>query len=156
MNTSVKQYAQSIHTEICDVTVYASKNAITAIELCRYDAFVRKNEITEKCCCELNEYFEGKRKSFDVPLELHGSPFSVKVWQALSSIPYGETASYKEIAVKAGSPKAFRAVGNANHKNPIPIIIPCHRVVSADGSIGGYAYPSAIKEKLLALEKRNK
>ncbi len=145
-------FFQSIVTAIGGVTVYANANGILRVALCSFNEVMRKNTMTEKACREIEEYFAGSRKEFDLPLLLNGSPFNIKVWNALRDIPYGVTVSYKDVAKMTGSPKATRAVGNANHKNPIPLIIPCHRVISADGKIGGYGYPIEIKQKLLALE----
>ncbi len=101
---------------------------------------------------ELDEYFELKRKKFSVQLDETGTSFQKKVWKELRKIPYGETASYKEVAINLGNPKAVRAVGNANAANPIPIITPCHRVINTNGNIGGYSAGIKIKEKLLELE----
>lgn len=102
---------------------------------------------------ELDEYFAGKRTAFDVPLDLsYGTDFQIKVWQALCQIPYGQTMSYKELAERVGKPTAFRACANANGKNPISLIVPCHRVVASDGGLGGYTGGVSIKETLLALE----
>lgn len=103
---------------------------------------------------QLEEYFEGKRKEFDLPLQAAGTDFQKKVWQALREIPYGETASYGGIAEKIGNKNACRAVGMANNRNPIAVIIPCHRVVGADGSLTGYAGGLDKKEFLLKLESR--
>ena len=105
---------------------------------------------------QLREYFAGKRKIFTLPLKEQGSEFQNKVWQELLKIPYGETASYGEIARLIGNPKAQRAVGMANHNNPWGIIVPCHRVIAHDGSLGGYAGGLEIKTYLLQLEKANK
>ena len=102
---------------------------------------------------QLDEYFEGKRKTFDIVLDPKGTEFQRKVWDKLMNIPYGQTASYKDIAVKVGNDKASRAIGMANNKNPIPIIIPCHRVVGSSGKMVGYAGGLDIKESLLNLEK---
>lgn len=102
---------------------------------------------------QIGEYFAGSRQSFDLPLDLRGTPFQIAVWQALGKIPYGETRSYAEIARAVGSPTACRAVGMANHRNPIPIVIPCHRVVGSDGSLVGYGGGLRIKRLLLALER---
>lgn len=107
---------------------------------------------TEK---ELAEYFAGERKVFTFPLSLSGTDFRLKVWRTLENIPYGETRSYADIAAAIGSPKACRAVGGASHNNPVSIIIPCHRVIGADGSLTGYGGGVAIKEYLLKLEKMN-
>ncbi|MGQ0537159.1 MAG: methylated-DNA--[protein]-cysteine S-methyltransferase [Methanobacteriota archaeon] len=102
---------------------------------------------------ELAEYFAGRRKRFDATLDVReGTAFERGVWRELSTIPYGETRSYGWIAERIGSPKAVRAVGRANGKNPIAIVVPCHRVVAADGGLGGYSCGLEPKEKLLALE----
>lgn len=105
---------------------------------------------------QLKEYFRGERKQFQLPLDLRGTPFQRKVWNALQEIPYGETRAYAEIAVVVGNPRAVRAVGHANGRNPIPIIVPCHRVIRTNGSLGGYGGGLDVKESLLALEARNK
>lgn len=102
---------------------------------------------------QLSEYFGGERKSFDLPLTPEGTAFRKKVWNTLTKIPYGETITYGELACRAGNPKAVRAVGGANHHNPIPIIIPCHRVIGADGTLTGYGGGLELKEKLLTLER---
>ncbi len=101
---------------------------------------------------QLIEYLKGERTEFTLPLNPSGTPFQKKVWEVLRSIPYGETLSYKEVAVRAGNPKASRAVGMANNKNPIPVIIPCHRVIGADGRLVGYGGGLPTKVKLLTLE----
>jgi methylated-DNA-[protein]-cysteine S-methyltransferase len=104
---------------------------------------------------QLEEYFAGQRKAFDLPLAPDGTEFQRKVWQALLTIPYGETRSYRDIAEIIGCPKGYRAVGMANNRNPITIIIPCHRVIGADGSLVGYGSGIERKVYLLELEKRN-
>ncbi|MBK7631456.1 MAG: methylated-DNA--[protein]-cysteine S-methyltransferase [Ignavibacteriales bacterium] len=101
---------------------------------------------------QLKEYFAGTRKKFDVPLDVEGTEFQKRVWIELQKIPYGKTISYKTLSEKLGHVKAIRAVGTANGKNPIAIIIPCHRVIGADGKLVGYAGGLDIKEKLLHLE----
>ncbi len=101
---------------------------------------------------QLDEYFRGLRRSFDLPVNPSGTEFQKRVWRALRDIPYGETRSYGEIARAADSPKAFRAVGMANHSNPVSIIIPCHRVIGADGSLTGYGGGLETKRFLLRLE----
>ena len=105
---------------------------------------------------ELGEYFEGKRESFDVPLEADGTDFQRDVLGALQQIPYGETRTYGEIAEHLGKPRASRAVGAANGRNPIPILIPCHRVIGSDGSLTGFGGGIDTKEFLLSLERRQK
>lgn len=102
---------------------------------------------------QLDEYFSGKRKKFTLPLKPKGTIFQEKVWKALLDIPYGETRSYKQIAVQAGSEKACRAVGMANNRNPIMILIPCHRVIGANGAMVGYGGGISVKEYLLNLEQ---
>ena len=102
---------------------------------------------------QLNQYFSGERKDFNLPLSLNGTEFQKKVWNALQKIPYGETDTYGGIAAKIGSPKASRAVGMSNNKNPIMIIVPCHRVIGANGSLTGYAGGLEMKKYLLDLEK---
>ena len=111
------------------------------------------NPVVQQTIKELEEYFAGNRKVFTVPLDLRGTEFQKKVWEALREIPYGETRSYKEIAEKIGNPKASRAVGMANHRNPIGIVVPCHRVVGANGKLTGYAGGIPMKQALLELEK---
>lgn len=101
---------------------------------------------------QLLEYLAGVRREFDLPLAPKGTEFYRSVWRALEEIPYGETRSYRDIAQAVGRPKAVRAVGQANHNNPIPIIIPCHRVVGANGSLTGYGGGLDLKERLLRLE----
>ena len=103
---------------------------------------------------QLDEYFAGQRKNFNLPLSINGSAFQQKVWHALQQIPYGQTVSYKDIAVAIDNPKACRAVGMANHNNQICIIIPCHRVIGSNGSLTGYAEGIDIKQQLLDLEKQ--
>lgn len=104
---------------------------------------------------QLDAYFAGKRRSFDLPLSLQGTPFQKEVWQALLTIPYGQTCCYGDIAAKVGRPKASRAVGMANHNNPVIIIVPCHRVVGKDGSLTGYGGGLDVKQYLLELEQRH-
>ena len=113
-------------------------------------------EILGKCVAELEMYFAGKLKEFTVPLKLIGTDFRKKCWQALRTIPYGETISYKELAIKVGNPKACRAVGGANHHNPIVIIVPCHRVIGSGGSLTGFGGGLDKKQFLLDHEKKHK
>lgn len=101
---------------------------------------------------QLNEYFDLKRTGFDLPLDLMGTDFQIEVWKILARIPYGKTVSYKDVASKLKSKKSFRAVGTANGKNPVCIIIPCHRVIAANGKLGGYSGGLKNKTKLLAIE----
>jgi methylated-DNA-[protein]-cysteine S-methyltransferase len=103
---------------------------------------------------QLRAYFAGELEAFDLPLAPEGTPFQQKVWDELCKIPYGQTISYGELARRIGNPNASRAVGLANGSNPIPVVIPCHRVIGADGKLTGYGGGLPIKEKLLALERR--
>lgn len=114
----------------------------------------RKEEtsIVKSAYRQIEDYLNGKRKSFDLPLKPEGTEFQRLVWAALLDIPHGQTRSYQEVAEKIGRPKAYRAVGLANNKNPLPIIIPCHRVIGKDGKMVGYAGGLDIKEKLLSVE----
>ena len=101
---------------------------------------------------QLAEYFSGERVDFDLPLDAGGTPFQRRVWQALTEIPYGRTSTYGEIARRLGRPRAARAVGGANNRNPLPVVVPCHRVIGAGGSLTGYAGGLRIKRFLLDLE----
>ena len=115
---------------------------------------LEETELILQCKMQLDEYFRGERKTFDLPLAPKGTDFQKNVWNALQEIPYGETKTYGEIAAAVGNPKAARAVGMANNKNPIGIIIPCHRVVGANGKLVGYAGGMEKKEWLLQLERK--
>lgn len=114
---------------------------------------ITKTLLISEATRQLTEFFAGNRKDFDLPLTLTGTDFQMSVWQALQTIPYGETRSYKDIAILIGNPKASRAVGLANNRNPISIIVPCHRVIGQNGSLTGYGGGLAAKEYLLELEK---
>ncbi|MFT3994968.1 MAG: methylated-DNA--[protein]-cysteine S-methyltransferase [Dysgonomonas sp.] len=111
-------------------------------------------DVLEQAILQLTEYFAGKRINFDLPIKQSGTDFQKKAWDYLSTIPYGNTVSYKEEAIAIGSPKGSRAVGSANGKNNIAIIVPCHRVINESGSLGGYAYGLDMKKFLLRLEQQ--
>ena len=111
-----------------------------------------KNIIIEKTINELSEYFDGKRKKFNIPIQLSGTQFQLKAWDALNKIPYAKTVSYSEQAKISGNPKATRAIGNANNANPISIIVPCHRVIGKSGKLVGYGGGLDRKNYLLDLE----
>ena len=111
-----------------------------------------ETDLLKETLRQMGEYFSGTRREFTLPLAPRGTAFQMKVWNALSAIPYGQTRSYRDIALQAGSPSATRAVGGANHRNPIRIIIPCHRVIGGNGSLTGYGGGLDKKEALLALE----
>lgn len=114
----------------------------------------KSSALLKEACRQLDEYFQGKRKAFDLPLAYTGTPFQESVWRELQKIPYGETRSYEDIAVGVGNPKAVRAVGQANNKNPILLIVPCHRVIQKNGDISGFACGIEAKKYLLELEHR--
>ena len=115
----------------------------------------RSGQWARQAVRELEEYAAGRRKAFTVPLDLDGTAFQKKVWKALLTIPYGQTRSYGQIARQVGIPRAARAVGMANHENPVAIVVPCHRVISSDGSLGGYAGGVQMKSQMLRLEQAN-
>lgn len=130
---------------------FARGGAKTGAEASGTDA----SPLARRARTQLAEYFAGRRKTFDLPLGVRGTPFQQKVWDLLRRIPYGQTRSYGQIAAAAGNPKACRAVGMANNKNPLCIVVPCHRVVGADGSLTGYAEGVDKKAFLLELERKN-
>lgn len=144
-------------TKIGRLEIEENGEAITKIDFARKEIkeSIDKKEtlLLKEAIKQLNEYFEGKRNLFDLPLAPEGTDFQRKVWNALKEIPFGETRSYGEIAKVIGNEKASRAVGMANNKNPIMIVIPCHRVIGANGKLVGYAGGIEVKEKLLKLEK---
>ena len=133
-------------------------DAISRVSFCGgkkgFDGYtVVETPLIKKAASQLAEYFAGRRRKFDLPLSPEGTEFQRSVWQALQSIPFGETRSYGNIAAQIGNPKACRAVGMANNRNPIVIIIPCHRVIGQDGSLTGYGGGIDIKQYLLDMEK---
>lgn len=135
------------HKGICQIVLPNTEIEVNATE--------KLTPIIEKTITQLKEYFQGERKNFDVPLSLKGTDFQLKVWRELMKIPYGHTICYSELAEKIGNSKAQRAVGMANNRNPVPIIVPCHRVVGKNGNLTGYGGGLDIKAKLLKLEKDN-
>ena len=139
---------RTIETLIGALTLTASADAITAVRFGAQDAR-DVSALLDAAESQLREYFA---RTFDLPLDPRGTAFELRVWAALRTIPYGETRSYGAIAAAIGSPQAARAVGMANHRNPLPILIPCHRVIGADGSLTGYAGGLETKRRLLALE----
>lgn len=153
------KYIKKIHTKIGNIQIIEEENQIIEIKInakLEEKAMGKNTPNLEKTAKQLIEYLEGNRKKFDVPFNPKGTKFMQQVWTALQEIPYGEVRSYSEIAKRIGNPKSARAVGMANHRNPIPIIIPCHRVIEANGKLGGYALGIENKEFLLQLEKQNK
>lgn len=150
-------YLFSYQTIIGEIRIIESGKAITEVyfpgENLIVDAVVEETPLLKRAGEQLVAYFAGKRKIFDLPLAPKGTEFQQNVWKALQEIPYGETRSYGDIAKRIGNPKAYRAVGMSNNKNPLPIFIPCHRVIGTNGKLVGYAGGLDIKEHLLKLEK---
>ena len=134
------------------LTIAAHEKGIVSIHFgdVELDMPRKPSTLTNKAATQIQEYFAGKRREFDLPLDPKGTDFQLTVWKALQTVPYGETRTYAQIAEAIGKPHAYRAVGMANNKNPIPILIPCHRVVGADGSLTGYA--GGIDKKLWLLD----
>lgn len=115
---------------------------------------MQETPLLKRAAAQMAEYFSGARRSFDLPLSLKGTPFQMVDWAALREIPYGQTRCYQQIAEQLGNPKACRAVGMANNRNPVAVIIPCHRVLGKDGKLVGYAGGLSVKQGLLALEQK--
>ena len=138
------------------LTISADEQGITDVSFGKRNpvhAVCQETPVIKQAVSELQEYFEGRRREFTVPLHPQGTDFQLRVWQVLRTIPYGKTWSYKQVATAAGNPNASRAVGMANNRNPIAIIIPCHRVIGANGCLVGYAGGLDVKEKLLQIEQ---
>lgn len=144
-------------TEFGEVYIEENGCAITKLNFTTNNKVkIEETDLIRETIKQLEEYFRGERKIFNIPLEYKGTEFQLKVWEELKKIEYGETKSYKEIAEKIGIKKGARAVGGANNKNPILILIPCHRVISASGDLSGYAGGIKIKNKLLEMENKNR
>ncbi len=145
-------------TPIGPVTVACEGGAVTALRFGsgHYVGPEKKTQLSDEVIRQLCQYLEGKRKGFDLPLAPKGTPFQLAVWEALRTIPYGETRSYADVAAQVGCPRACRAVGMANNRNPIAIIVPCHRVVGKGGGLVGYAGGLGLKKRLLTIEKTYK
>lgn len=146
------------NTKIGKVGIVENGHSITEVYFIKdadnNEINIKETPLIKEAGKQLQEYFEGKRIDFDLPLEPKGTQFQKAVWKTLETIPYGQTRSYKQVAQAVDSPKAYRAVGMANNKNPISIIIPCHRVIGANGKMVGYGGGLGIKEYLLNLEKQ--
>lgn len=146
------------NTHIGVISIVQEEGGISRIQfgvdnLTEFD--LEQTDLMRSAAAQISEYFAGKRKVFDLPLHLRGTEFQLSVWRALQTIPYGETRSYKEIAALIGKERGVRAVGMANNRNPIAIIVPCHRVIGAGGDLVGYAVGLEVKRFLLELEKKN-
>lgn len=155
-------YIKNIKTPIGIITIKEKNNKIIELQLnsnlvqpIKENEKIKETPLLIETEKQLTEYFNKTRTKFDLPLDPQGTDFMKRVWKELIQIPYGETRTYKQIAQKIGNEKASRAVGMANNKNPIPIIIPCHRVIGANNKLVGYALGLDKKEFLLDLEKSN-
>jgi methylated-DNA-[protein]-cysteine S-methyltransferase len=145
------------HSPVGWLEITTTDDAVTALRMTSKpnNPTHSSHKVILQCCKELDEYFAGKRRHFDVKVYLKGTDFQSEIWKKLQEIPYGKTISYSALAQAAGHSKACRAAGSANGKNPVAIIVPCHRVIAADGSLGGYAYGLNMKKALLDLERMN-
>lgn len=148
-------YSLIFKSPVGPILLKANESALTCLEF-NQEGINKPNALLERAASQLEEYFRGARRTFDIPLCLEGTGFQTKVWKALQNIPYGKTLSYGAVAQSIGNPKASRAVGMANNRNPISIIVPCHRVIGAGGALTGYGGGLPIKEFLLDLEQKYK
>jgi len=151
--------AYKYKTKLATIVISENGTGLTHLDMVAYGDIPKGYEEKEtpllaEAAKQLDEYFMGKRKQFDLPLDPSGTSFQKKVWEQLCLIPYGETRTYKQIAEAAGCPKGARAVGMVNNRNPIMIVIPCHRVIGANGSLVGFGGGIDVKEALLNLEKQ--
>jgi methylated-DNA-[protein]-cysteine S-methyltransferase len=149
------EYTRLITTPLGQMIASADEHAITSLDFGNTSVQNSDHPLLLRLEKELHEYFAGKRKTFTLPLNPHGTPFQKHVWETLLAIPYGATISYAQEAEQFGNPKAVRAVASANGRNPIAIVIPCHRVIASGGGLGGYSGGLEKKEFLLELEKKN-
>lgn len=148
-------YYYSYETKLGSVTFAEENGTFFVITVFPYQeprAIYKETPLIAEAYQQLSEYLSGERRVFDLPLAPKGTPFQQQVWKALQDIPYGETRSYKDIAIAIGNPKAVRAVGMANHRNPLLVVVPCHRVIGKNGTLVGYAAGLDKKEFLLKLE----
>lgn len=152
-----KMQTRVIDAPVCRIWLEAEDGYLTGLRFSGSEETTGNGEndaVLDAAQRQLEEYFCGQRRQFDLPLRMEGTPFQQAVWRALTEIPYGEVVTYGEIARRIGRPKACRAVGMANHNNPISIIVPCHRVIGASGALTGYGGGLNVKEMLLELENR--
>ncbi|MCY4644662.1 MAG: methylated-DNA--[protein]-cysteine S-methyltransferase [Bacteriovoracales bacterium] len=150
----MERFKGSFPTPIGVMTVTLESEKIVEIQFGGHATKRRQGPtLYHKACEQIVEYAHGQRRHFELPFSLRGTPFQKKVWKAMARIPFGKRCSYKDLARIVGSPKAFRAVGGACHRNPLPLIIPCHRVVGADGALTGFAGGIGLKKRLLRLEE---
>lgn len=149
-----KVFVASTERGVCMVDFLKSEKAFLKRLKDRFPGkIVRDDRKNKEVLSQLNKYLKGQLKRFDCPLDFKGTPFTRKALSEVAKIPYSQTRSYKEIGQAIGHPKAFRAVGNANGSNPLPLIIPCHRVIESNGGLGGYGHGLKVKKQLLDFEK---
>ncbi|MDI6762534.1 MAG: methylated-DNA--[protein]-cysteine S-methyltransferase [Thermodesulfobacteriota bacterium] len=149
-----KVFVASTERGVCMVDFLTSEKAFLIKLRGRFSGeIIRDERKNQEVLSQLKKYLRGELRRFHCWLDMEGTIFQKKVWSALTKIPYGQTRSYKEIARAIGHPKAFRAVGSANGQNPIPLIVPCHRVIESNGGLGGFGHGVKVKRKLLDLEK---
>lgn len=161
--TRVQLRTRLIESPCGPLTIVGSSAGLRAI-LWHHDSLTRAGlggidlrpgsiEVVDEAARQLGEYFDGARTTFELPLDLHGTPFQLEAWQALAEVPYGETRTYAEQAALFGKPTAARAIGAANGRNPLSIVLPCHRVIGSDGALRGFAGGLAVKAALLDFER---
>ena len=159
-----KTYYSIISSLYCDIILVADEKGLLKIHLATHEGkrqfkiephWIKEESPFKEANKQLKEYFSGQRTTFDLRLHLIGTEFQKKVWNTLLTIPFGEVRSYKQIAKQIGNEKASRAIGMANHKNPLPLIVPCHRVISSNGKLAGFAQGLKIKQQLLDFEKES-
>ena len=149
-----KVFVASTEKGVCMVDFLTSEKAfLKRLKERFHGKIIRDDRKNREVLFQLKKYLKGERQHFDYPLDIKGTPFQKKVWSELIKIPYGQTRSYKEIAEAIGHRKAFRAVGNANGCNVLPLIIPCHRVIESNGGLGGFGHGLKVKKQLLDFEK---
>ncbi len=159
-------YYTTFRSQFCNITLVGNEHGLQYLDMEHDDGkrefkissdWIKKDDFFSNIIKQLREYFSGKRQQFeDIKLNIIGTDYQKKVWAQLLKIPYGEIWTYKDVAVAIGNSKASRAIGMANSKNKIPIIIPCHRVIGANGKLTGFAHGLNLKEKLLNLEQSQK
>lgn len=149
------KYYYSYRTRICQLWICEEDKFITRVSFCKPDETYSEKEtsLIREAARQIDEYMDGERTEFNLPLNPQGTPYQKAVWNTLQKVYFGETRTYKQIAEEIGNPQSCRAVGLANNKNPIAIIIPCHRIIGSNGKLTGYAGGLDVKEKLLALER---
>jgi methylated-DNA-[protein]-cysteine S-methyltransferase len=147
-------FSTEFHSPVGSLTLEGDDLSLTRLGFGAPGAAQGDSAAVARAAIQLEQYFAGERTEFDLDIALDGTPFERRVWDEVRAIPYGSTATYAEIAARIGSPSACRAVGRANGRNPIAVIVPCHRVVGSDGSLTGYAGGLEMKRALLALERR--